>query len=116
MKHLESNDIVSIELDEYRMVSEEGIIVSKADAILENEQHRKATVFSAPEFYTVVRNRGDKRIEIKVPCPVKAGDRVLISKYGGLGTTQHEGRTLTMVRVHEILGLIEEHGNDTCTA
>lgn len=109
MQHLESNDFISVIFDEAKQVTDHGIVVTKAEAILENEMHRKATVHEAPEFYTYTRNRGEKKIPIRTRCPVKAGDRVLINKYGGVGSTKAEdGTHVSIVRVHEVMAIIED--------
>ena len=108
MQHLETNDFATVIMDAPKQVTEDGIVVTETDAILENEMHRYATVHAAPETYTVTRNRDGKKIEIRTPSPVKAGDRVLISKYGGVGNYKLEDGTLvTVVRMHEILGIVE---------
>lgn len=108
MRHLQSNDYVTVIPDKPKQVTDEGIVIGQHAAILENENHRLATVYSAPEKYTVVRNRGGKRIEILTDSPVKAGDRVVISRYGGVGAhTLDDGSEAIIVRMHEILGTLE---------
>ena len=75
LKLLESNDFLAVKLDPPKAVSEGGIFLTEAEAILNNEKvGRVGTVYAAPARYTLTRNRGDKSIPILVDSPVKAGE------------------------------------------
>lgn len=108
LTHLETGDVISVIMDEAERVTESGIVVDEDTAIATKEGRRTATVYSAPEFYTLVRNRNEKRIEIKTPCPVKAGDRVLLHRMSGVGFTEVDGQQVTLVRMSEVLAVVDE--------
>lgn len=107
LRHLEANDVLSVILDDYSM-SQDGILLTKTEAILQNERFRRATVYSTPETYTLHRNRDEKKLRIPVKSPVKAGDRVLLDKYAGI-TMFKDGETdVALVRFHEIVAILDE--------
>lgn len=108
MQHLETNDVLSVILDEHQQVSAEGIILSKTEAILENERFRRATVYAVPEFYTHRRNKEEKVIDIRVRSEVRPGDRVLLDKYAGITMTKVGDQPIALVRMHEVVAVIEE--------
>lgn len=107
MRHLESNDVLSVTLDEYSL-SKDGILLSKAEAILEGEQCRRATVFSVPETYTLHRTRDGKELRIQVKSPVKVGDRVVLDKFAGITMYKHGDQAVAIVRMHEIVAVLED--------
>ncbi len=107
MKHLESNDTLSVIIDDPKSVSDGGIVMTQTEKVLNNENQRTGTIHSAPEFYTIRRNKGEKVIDIRTPCPVKAGDRVLLDKFAGVVQTDDNGQKVSIIRMHEIIAVLE---------
>ena len=107
MKHLEANDVLSVLLDDYRKVNDFGLILTKEEAILEHQRFRTATVYAAPEHYTISRTREEKRMQIRVKSPVKAGDRVLLDKYAGITMATEHGKRIALIRFHEVVAILD---------
>lgn len=103
MQHLESNDVVSVIMDDTRRTTDSGIVLTETEAVLQSKDHRVGTVHAAPEFYTF--QRGKK--EIRTACPVKAGDRVMVDRFAGISTVKEGDLLITLVHVHEIHGIID---------
>lgn len=109
IRHNENTDVLSVIMDEPLVITEGGIILSKAEATMEVEKQRTATVYSAAEFYCYERVKSPtKTIPIRVKSPVKAGDRVLLERYAGLKHVTVGDQVITFIRYGEILGVIEE--------
>lgn len=108
LKFIEANDFLAVKLDPPKAVSEGGIFLTQAEAILNNEQvGRTGTVYAAPARYTTVRNRGEKSIPIIQDSPVKPGDRVLLNKFAGVMAVKDGDEQVYVIRFHEIEAVLE---------
>lgn len=106
LRHMNSSDMFSIVIDELNMVTDAGIILSKAEAIVQRQDCRMATVLAVPDEGKYTETRGTKKRLL--PMPVKPGDRIMLSRYAGVDTIKHEGKNVSIIRVHEIIAVVED--------
>ena len=117
MQHLETGDTLSVVLDPIKRVTEGGIVLDEESAIIDNKKQRLATVYAAPDKYTITRATGHNTVKrILTPSPVKAGDRVLVDRFAGVTTVKEGDVTVSIIRFDEIIGIVEEEDGDDSTA
>ncbi len=106
LRHMNSSDMFSIVIDELNRVTEAGIILSKAEAIEQRQDCRMATVLAVPDGGMYTETRGKK--QRLLPMPVKPGDRIMLSRYAGVDTIKEGGQNVSIIRVHEIIAVVED--------